>query len=503
MNHIYLAWRLGAIDLPAFQRHQHDRHLRSLNPQTNVRFDLRKPASRLGDISAGAEIDPREQNATEIAHVAGVNSLAIDSNESSTLVSGGADGTIHLWSLSRPSIVNDTAINYPAASLARSAPNSHTHAITSLSIYPFDPTPTTLLSTSHDKSLKVTTIAPHSLQFVHNFHVETTPYTHHISPVPTSSPLIALATSKSFIPLLDLRSGLATHSLPGHSGSIYTLAWSPRHSHLLASGATDGRILFFDIRRATPAFASLDHDDAIGVIGEYDATTRTLTGARSPVLDWNARAHNHGAVTGLVWTDDGRNLVSAGHDQRIRIWDMATGRQELVHFGPRIRNDRVGELKPLISPTGRCGQPSRELLLWPNDDGKGNIFMHSLREGNIISILRTPGVSRHHSTGKTSSSRQQVAQLTSGGRINGLVWRWNAPGPHADAVEMYSAHGDGRIIAWSGKPAEDEEVEDLPLPDVRGDEAVEETERRKRRKKNLDVLGSLVDGLTRQKVTFS
>lgn len=417
---------------------------------------------------------------------------------------------------SRASSTSSPRKYHPAASLTRSSASSHTHALTSISIYPFDPTPLTLLTTSYDKTLKVTSITPSSLVPVHTFDLDFLPYTHCVSSVPDSSPLIAVGTAHPAVRLLDLRSGLSTHSLSGPNGAVYTLSWSPRTSYILASGSADGRVLFYDIRRANAAFASLDLDDAVGVVGDQPSTG---IGARVELLDFHAVAHN-GAVTSVQWTPRGDRLVTAGHDQRIRVWDTATGRNELVHFGPRIRNERQGELKPLISPLGTHA-PGRESLVWPNDDGRGVIFHHHLREGHLLSILRTEGVKvaeiqaakkRGRAAGAGSGS-SAVARLTSGGRINAMVWRPNAP--LGDGIEMYTAHGDGRICAWMPrlKDALVEEDEggvtalagdDGPASPRRpgpGDPEVDDAENRRKRKRNL--MADLVEGLARRPLRLS
>ena len=498
MNHFHLGWRLGAISSPQLQRYQYERCVNSITPWPEVQFDFKKQSQE-----GGAGSDPHLRPVgIATAHSAGTSCLTIDKNEGNALITGGADGTIHFWNLACPSTaLKDRQRTYrPTTSLTRNSPSSHTHAITSISIYPFDPVPTTLLSTSHDKSLKITAITPHSLQPLHTFSLHGTPYVHHQSPLPSSQPLIALATSQPQIPLIDLRTTHATHLLPGHTGgSIYTLRFSPVHPHLLATGNTNGQILLFDIRRATPAMAALDADDSTGILGEVD----TLRPNQTP-LNYTALAHA-GPVTTLLFPDPtGRTLLSAGHDQRIRLWDMTTGRNELVHFGPRVRNNRVGELAALVAPSYSSVRGASELLFWPNDDGRGEIHVHGLREGNLVRILRTPGVSRTLRGGGS-----KVSQLTSGGRINGLAWRWNAI--EGTAVEMYSAHGDGRVVAWRGAPAGEGSGDDEPVDDDDGavggkgggvsvgllpGEEDEEGRRRKKRRKNLDMLEELVQGLT-------
>ncbi len=88
-----------------------------------------------------------------------------------------------------------------------------------------------------------------------------------------------------------------------------------------------------------------------------------------------------------------------------------------------------------------------------------------------------------------------------------------------EGVEMYTAHGDGRICAWTPSTSnedEDEEVEvevdakkpsSFQTPLKRGQNvdatiaAMDEAERRRKRKR--DLIGDLVEGLTRRPIPFS
>ncbi|KAJ4509710.1 hypothetical protein HRR83_006972 [Exophiala dermatitidis] len=562
MNDLRLGQCLGTVPAPSFRRIYNESQINSLCHQNNIIFTLQKSTAR------DAQDVPRRQTpqstpasgsgsgsaSSRIAHQAGVNCLAIDPVSGRYLFSGGADSTIRVWDLekrktrtfnSQPAGNGGTNTNEPqylqyyrpTASLTRgSAVAAHTHALTSISIYPFDPTPTTLLSTSYDKTLKVTSITPTSLVPVHTFDLDFLPYTHCMSTVVDASPLIAVGTAHPAVRLLDLRTGLSTHSLSGPNGAVYTVSWSPKKSFLLASGSADGRVLFYDIRRANAVFASLDLDDAVGVVGEFPSTG---AGARPELLDFHAVAHN-GPVTSVQWTPGGDRLVTTGHDQRIRVWDTCTGRNELVHFGPRIRNERHGELKPLISPLG-THRPGHESLFWPNDDGRGVIFQHHLREGHLLKSLRTQGIklaeiqaaaaakSRGGGGGRArgrgggaagggGGGSSSLGRLTSGGRINAMVWRSNAPA--GDAVEMYTAHGDGSICAWMPRPAgtvdqdyeadadaDVGEVEPPPAPastlppQPAPADAEEDAARRRKRKREL--MADLVEGLARRSMRFS
>ena len=486
MNELHLGRCLGAVSPQAFRRVQKERLLQSLKP-SSLSFGFQVQPESINVVSTASRghlSDSQLAQVHPVAHGAGVNVLAIDQNDGRYLLSGGADSTVRLWDLENVNETTSSQILGPAASLTKSRAGSHTHALTSISIYPFDPTPTMFLSTAYDKTLRLTSITPTSLEPGHTFPFEYVPFTHALSPIPSHSVLVAVGTAHPAVRLLDLRSGLATHSLPGHNGAVYSLSWSPRLDHILASGAADGRVLFFDIRRAQSAFATLDLDDAIGVVAPDH--TPEYKGRRP--LDWNMRAHG-GPVTGLRWMPAGDKVVTTGHDQRIRVWDTATGRNDLVHFGPRIRNARNTEFAPLISPAG-FGRTGKETLLWANDDNRGEIFMFSLREGSMLRTLKTPGVARGPAQARAADAAP--GRFNSVGRINAMAWRCNAAA--GGGVEMYSAHGDGSIHCWTGLLADgDEEIE------TKVDVAFQESERK--RKRNRDLVSDLVEGLIKRPAT--
>jgi len=305
--------------------------------------------------------------------------------------------------------------------------------------------------------------------------------------LPSSTLQIAVATSHPALRLLDLRSGLSTHTLPGHTGPCLSVTWSPTSPHILASSSSDSRVLLFDTRRANAAFASLDLDESIGAVPPW----HTPSYAGRDALDWNSRAHS-GAVTGVRFTPDGRHIVTCGQDQRIRLWDAATGANTLVHFGPRIRNARNCEFNPLISPRGMT-KPGKELLYWANDDSKGEILVFDLTEGSFERVLRVPGATRM--PGGAAGLGQ--GKLTSLGRINCMAWRLRGD---RGGCELLSGHGDGGIRLWRNGFGRDEveEGDGYNNYSVAGNEDDEE----KKKKRKRDVLGEIVQGLTKKPITF-
>lgn len=471
MNSFLLNRAIGSISPSAFHVAQTSHLTQLLEPAPGIRFSSRKdPVIPDGTDTINSEVEV-------FAHQAGVNVLAIDHCEGRYMVSGGADPSIHLWDLeSRGSELNH--IHRPVAYINKASHEAaHTHAITSISIYPFDPTPSTILTTSHDGTLKLSALEPPSITPVHTFRLECTPYSHSFSSHPSSTLLIAVGTSEKLVRLLDLRSGLSTHSLAGHSSSVLSVSWAPHKPHILASASTDNRVILFDIRRGghNSAIATLDMDDAVGVIPSELAPESYRS---RPPFSLHARAHN-GAVTGVRWTSNGSHLVTVGQDARIRVWDASTGANTLAHFGPRVRNSvssHLAERAPLIIPQGVMA-PGHETLLWANfndRDDRGEIFMFELREGTFVKLLKVPGLL---GAGKQQSRGRSTA--LSAARINALAWRGN--GASGEGLELFSAHGDGTIRGWVSREPEGEP-----------DEAEEEEQADRKRKR--DVLDEIYRG---------
>ncbi|KAF2749260.1 WD40 repeat-like protein [Sporormia fimetaria CBS 119925] len=396
------------------------------------------------------------------AHPSGVSALTIDKFEGRYLLSGGADSSLSIWDLETLSPDNPT-VHRPLSTLPKTA-SAHNLGITQVSFYPFDSL--AFLTSSYDHTVKL--YNSETLRCSASFDLNSVVYNIALSPV-ASHLLVACATQSPFVRLVDLRSGSASHSLTGHSGSVLTVAWSPTREHILASGALDGTVRLWDVRRGSSSLGTLDLEDSVGVFGPHFSTRRE-TG--------QAQAHR-GPVNGLVWTEDGQHIVSCGHDERIRVWDTTTGANTLANFGPMVRNSGVAGVTPLLPPS-ELVDSGKEVLFFPN---KSEILGYELFDGTLFRRLRRPRDYIDRGVAGGGNPGSEVKD-----RITALAWR-------AHDVEMYSAHGDGSIGVWRPRTEEDAEVEE---EEEREREEVEESGRKRKR----GVLEDIYRDLTRRKVTF-
>ncbi|KAF1971511.1 WD40 repeat-like protein [Bimuria novae-zelandiae CBS 107.79] len=403
--------------------------------------------------------DPNERHR---AHVAGVNALTIDRFEGRYLLSGGADSSIALWDLEAQPTVAEGYPTYVPLSTVRKTAEEHALGITQVSFYPFDSL--AFLTSSYDHTVKIyssETLAPSA-----SFDLDSVVYNIALSPI-ASHLLVACATQHTTVRLVDLRSGASTHSLAGHSGAVLSTTWSPTREHILASGATDGSVRLWDVRRSMSELAVLDHEDVTGVQGDPSSFTRNAS---------HAKAHR-GPVNGIVWTPDAHHLVTCGHDQRIRVWDTATGANTLANFGPMVRNSDLAPCIPVLVPTEYL-QPEKDVMFYPNEN---EILGYELFDGKLFRRLRRPEQQRrvHEARGKGQRNVKD--------KVTALAWR-------AHDVELYAAHADGSISAWKPRTEEDAALDEEAEAEL---QAKDESKKRKR-----GVLDEIYQGLTKKPITF-
>ena len=273
--------------------------------------------------------------------------------------------------------------------------------------------------------------------------------------------------------LVDLRSGAATHSLAGHGGAaILTVAWSPRDEHVLASGGTDGTVRFWDVRKSTGTLAVLDSEDSVG-LGGYNGVG---LGGRSRQ---RGRAHA-AAVNGIVWGDDGRTMVTTGHDEKIRVWNVEVGANTLANFGPVVRNKSLSTVLPAVTPRGLV-PTGQDMLFFSNE---AEILVYELYEGKLLKRLRVPGVA-------PSTQRAGAPGSRTTHRVTSLTWR-----PHS--IELISAHTDGTIRSWQPRTRLDAFVDEQEAAEDEDSDTEIGSRKRKRQ-----VLVDIHRDLTQQKVTYS
>ncbi|XP_069098781.1 DNA excision repair protein ERCC-8 [Pleurodeles waltl] len=324
----------------------------------------------------------------ERIHGSGVNTLDIEPVEQRYMLSGGSDGVIVLYDLanfSRKPYYTCKSV----CTVGRSHPDVHKFSVETVQWYPHDTGIFT--SSSFDKTLKIWDT--NTLQPADVFHFDGTVYCHHMSPIATKHCLIAVGSKSPKVQLCDMKSGSCSHILQGHRGEVLSVSWSPRYEYVLATASADSKVKLWDVRRASGCLITLDQHN----------------GEKSKASSEAANTAHNGRVNGLCFTSDGLHLLTTGTDDRMRLWNSASGENTLVNYG-KICNETMKGLKFTVS--SGC---SPEFVFVPYST---TIAVYTLYSGELVTMLRG-----HYSNVDCCVFQSNFQELYSGSKdCNVLAW---------------------------------------------------------------------------------
>ncbi|SMR56621.1 unnamed protein product [Zymoseptoria tritici ST99CH_1E4] len=272
------------------------------------------------------------------------------------LVSGSADGTVKVWAISAP-----PQSSSPSTGSRRGVGGSRRHSVTSGSNFPSSPQPSFASSTPFSSTLV------HSIERPEASNASPTS----ICPLSPSGETFVVSYSDSSVLVFDTRTGeevVAMASNETYDGTMNTSinavvatslglegpgtssidAARGLESDELGGGATGGRagaegivitghedrfVRFFDANSGQSTYAMLAHAMPISALclsrdgrelvsGSHDAGIRIWSmEKRACTQELNAHRVSRGeGVTAIVWSSDGRLLVSAGGDGCAKIF---------------------------------------------------------------------------------------------------------------------------------------------------------------------------------------
>lgn len=120
----------------------------------------------------------------------------------------------------------------------------------------------------------------------------------------------------------------------GHTGPVYTLAWTPRGNHIASGGGDKGvRIWNPTLPAGNDLQVFLRHSGSVNSIDwSPDGKRIASGGSDTEVLVWDASTGNNSIaykrhtnnVRTIAWSPDGRFIASGGDDNTVQVWDAAT-----------------------------------------------------------------------------------------------------------------------------------------------------------------------------------
>ncbi|KAF9175046.1 DNA excision repair protein ERCC-8 [Mortierella sp. AD010] len=172
----------------------------------------------------------------------------------------------------------------------------------------------------------------------------------------------------------------------GHKGGVSRARWYPFDNGMFTTSSFDNTVKVWDTNAMEYAAVYLSSTDKTARLWDIRKSSSCLCSldlhnSNSPQLAESNTAHTR-AVNGVVFTPDGLHLITTGHDDKMRLWNLYTGQNTLTNYGTMIRNKFIHNLSPLVSPMS-AGSP--HYVFHASDDR--SIFMFDLMDGSLIKRL--------------------------------------------------------------------------------------------------------------------
>jgi len=303
--------------------------------------------------------------------------------------------------------------------------------------------------------------------------------------------------ASNVITILDANTLDTIMTLTGHSGSVYSVSYSP-DGRSIASGSSDNTIKIWESSTGVLQRTLTGHSNDVESVsyspdgryiasGSYDGTIK-IWDANTGVLQRTLTGHSFWVLS-VSYSPDGRYIASGGYDGTIKIWEASTGVLQRTLTGHSYYVYSVS-----YSPDGRyiaSGSYDGTIKIWEASTGvlqrtltghsywvysvsyspDGRSIASGSRDGTIKIWEASTGVLQRTLTGHSSwvwnvSYSPDGRSIASGSR-DGTIKIWEASTGvfqrtltgHSYGVSSVSYSPDGRYIA-SGSDDETIKIRD-------------------------------------------
>ncbi|OHB68286.1 MAG: hypothetical protein A2V70_20390 [Planctomycetes bacterium RBG_13_63_9] len=269
---------------------------------------------------------------------------------------------------------------------------------------------------------------------------------------PDGETLVSAGADRT-IRLWNATTGEVRQTLSGHGGWVFAVTFSP-DGKTLASASVDHTIKLWDRNSGALLRTLTDHEDEVfSVVFTPDGKTlasssRDTTVKLWDVASWKVRATLKGhtqSARNLALSPDAKTLASASYDGTVRLWDVETGEARTTLKG------QSGQVKSVaFSPDGKTlasASLDTTIRLWDIGSGRTTSMLRG-HSGDVRSLAFTPD-------GRTlaSCSYDETLKLwdvPSGRQLDSKAGeRRYGLSISPDGKRLASADSSGTITLWS------------------------------------------------------
>lgn len=217
------------------------------------------------------------------------------------------------------------------------------------------------------------------------------------------------------IKIWDLQSRQALKTIQGHRDCVYSVAWST-DGKLIASGSYDKTIKLWDADSGKEIRTLQDHIDAVFAVAFSPDGKHLASGSQDrSVKIWDVASGRRlytlsdasDGITGIAYSPSGRQIAAAGYDKTIYVWDVG---DEDGHLVQSLIADEDSILALVWSPDGK-------MIITSSSDG-------SIRFRDAETLNPT-GVIDHQPDWVEALGISADGNLLGAGRYNGSLSLYN------------------------------------------------------------------------------